>query len=78
MKMTNSSFFFGNILNLEILFNFSVQILRLTQTNKQTKTVYNTKFTLMEGPKIYVLNFIFREIPPKIEKLLKLQLNWII
>ena len=71
--MTNSSNFLVAILNLEILFNFSVQVLRFTQTNR--KTVYNTKFTLLEGPKIYVLNFIFREISPKFEKSLKLQLN---
>ena len=49
--MTNSSNFLVTILNLEILLNFSVQVLRLTQTNK--KTVYNIKFTLLEGPKIY-------------------------
>ena len=71
--MTNSSNFLVTILNLEILFDFSVQVLRFTQTNK--KTVYNAKFTLLEGPKIYVLNFIFREIFPKFEKSLKLQLN---
>ena len=47
----------------------------LTQTKK---TVNNTKFTLLEGPKIYVLNFIFREISPKFEKSLRLQLDWII
>ena len=50
--------------------------MRFTQTNQ--KTVYNTKFTLLEGPKIYGLNFIFREIFPKFEKSLKLQLNRII
>ena len=44
--MTNSSNFLVAILNLEILFNFSVQVLRFTQTNR--KTVYNTKFTLLE------------------------------
>ena len=55
--MTNSSNFLVTILILEILFNFSVQELRFTQTN--IKTGYNTKFTLLEGPKIYVLNFIF-------------------
>ena len=55
--MTNSSNFLVTILNLEILLNFSMQVLRFTQTNK--KTAYNTKFTLLEGPKIYVLNFIF-------------------
>ena len=71
--MTNSSNFLVNILNLESLFNFSVQVLRYTQTN--AKTVNNTKFTLLEGPKIYVLNFIFNEIFPKFEKSLKLQLN---
>ena len=71
--MTNSSNFLVTILNLETLFNFSVQILRFTQTNK--KAVYNTKFTLLKGPKIYVLNFIFRTISPKFEKSLKLQLN---
>ena len=71
--MTNSSNFLVTILNLEILFNFSLQVLRFTQTNK--KTVYNTKFTLLVGPKIYVLNFIFREISPKSEKSLKFQLN---
>ena len=71
--MTNSSSFLVTILNLEILFNFSVLVLRFTQTNK--KTVYNTKFTFLEGPKIYVLNFNFREISPKFEKSLKLQLN---
>ena len=68
--------FLVTILNLEILFNFSVQVLRFTQTNR--KTVYNTKFTLLERPKIYVLVFIFREISQKKEKSLKLQLNWII
>ena len=67
--MTNSSNFLVAILNLEKLFNFSVQVLRFTQTNK--KTVYNTKFTLLEGPKIYVLNFIFREIYEKFEKITK-------
>ena len=51
------------ILNLEILLNFILQVLRFTQTKK--KTVYNNKFTLLEGPKFYVLNFIFREISPK-------------
>ena len=64
--MTNSSNFLITILNLEILFNFSVHVLRFTQTNQ--KTVYNSKLTLLEGPKIYVLNFIFREISPKFEK----------
>ena len=67
--------FLVTILNLEIVFNFSVQVLRFTQTNK--KTVYNTKFILLEGPKIYVLNFNFREISRKFEKSQKLQLNWI-
>ena len=71
--MTNPSIFLVTILNLEILFNFSLQVLRFTQTNN--KTVYNTKLTLLEGPKIYVLNFIFREISPKFEKSLELQLN---
>ena len=71
--MTNSSNFLVTIFNFQILFNFSVQVLRFTQTNK--KTVYNTKFALLEGPKIYVLNFIFREISPKFEKSLKLSLN---
>ena len=71
--MTNTSNCLVTILNLENLFNFSVQVLRFTQTNK--KTVYNTKFTLLEGLKIYVLNFIFRKISPKFEKSLKLQLN---
>ena len=74
--MTNSSIFLVTILNLEILFNLSVPILRFTQTNN--KTVYNTKFSLLEGPKIYVFNFIFREISQKFEKSLKLQLNRII
>ena len=55
--MTNSSNFLVTILNLEILLNFSMQVLRFTQTNN--KTAYNTKFTLLEGPKIYVLNIIF-------------------
>ena len=67
--MTNSSNFLVTILNLDFLFNFSVQVLRFTQTNN--KTVYNTKFTLMEGPKIYVLNFNFHEISPKFEKITK-------
>ena len=71
--MTNSSIFLVTLLNLKILFNFSVQVLRFTQTNK--KTIYNTKFILLEGPKFCVLNFIFREISPKFEKSLKLQLN---
>ena len=71
--MTNSSKFLVTIFNLEILFNFSLQVLRFTQTNK--KTVYNTKFTLLEGRKVYALNFIFREISPKFEKSQKLQLN---
>ena len=74
--MTNSSNFLVTILNLENLINFSVQILRCTQTNK--KTVYNKKINLLEGPKIYVLNVIFREFFPKFEKSLKLQLNRII
>ena len=71
--MKNSSNFLVTKLNLEILFNFSAQVLRFTQTNK--KTVYNTKFTLLEEPKIYVLNFNFRKISAKFEKSLKLQLN---
>ena len=71
--MTNSSNFLVTIINLEILFNFNMQVLRFTQTNK--KTVCNTKFTLLGGPKTYFLNFIFREIFPKFEKSLKLQLN---
>ena len=84
--MTNSSNFLATMLNLELLFNFSVQVLRFTITNK--KTVYNTKFTWLEGPKIYALNFNFREIYAlnfnfreislKFEKSLKLQLNRII
>ena len=77
-KTTKSSNVLVTILNLEILFKFSVQVLRFTQTSKQTKkkkTVYNTKFTLLEGLKIYVLNLIFRETSPKVEKSLKLQLN---
>ena len=64
--MTNSSKFLVTVLNLEILFYFSVQVLRYTQTI--TKTVYKTKFTLLERHKIYDLNFIFREISPKFEK----------
>ena len=71
--MTNSSNFLVTILNLGTLFNFSLQVLRFTQTNE--KTVYNTNFTLLEGPKIYALNFIFREILPKFKKSLKLKLN---
>ena len=71
--MTNLLKFLVTILNLEILFNFNVQVLRFTQTNQ--KTVYNTKFTLLEGHKKYALDFIFREISPKFEKSLKLQLN---
>ena len=71
--MTNSSKFLVTILNIEILFSFRVQVLRFTQTNN--KTVYNTKFTLLEVPKIHVLNFMFRDISPKFEKSLKLQLN---
>ena len=46
--MTNSSNFLVTILNLEILLNFSMQVLRFTQT--KNKTAYNTKFTLLEGP----------------------------
>ena len=49
--------FLVTILNLEILLNFSMHVLHFTQTNN--KTAYNTKFTLLEGPRIYVLNFIF-------------------
>ena len=71
--MANSSNILLIILNLEILFNLSVQVLRFTQTNR--KTVSNIKFTLLEGPKIYVFNFNFREISPKFEKSLKLQFN---
>ena len=71
--MTNSSNFLVTVLNLKILVNFSVQVMRFTQTNN--KTVYNKKITLLEGPKIYVLNFNFREIFPKLEKSLKLQSN---
>ena len=74
--MTNSSNFLVTILNLEILFNFRIKVLHFTQTNKNTE--YNTKLTLREGPKIYVLNFIFCEISPKFEKSLKLQLNEIV
>ena len=81
--MTNLSFFSVTIFKLEIVFNFSVQVLRFTQTNNQTKkkkkkkkkTVYNPKLTLLKGPNIYVLHFIFREISPKFAKSLKLQLN---
>ena len=40
-------------------------------TNKKKKKVYNTKFTLLEGPKIYVLNFNFREISPNIYEITK-------
>ena len=47
-----------------------------TAFHSNKKTVH--KFTLLEGPKIYNLNFIFREISPKFEKSLKLQLSWII
>ena len=54
------------IFNLEISFNFSVKVLRFTQTSENTE--YNTKFTLLEGPKIYVLESFFREISPKFEK----------
>ena len=71
--MTNSSKFLVTILHLEILFDFSVKVLRFTQTNSNTE--YNTRFTLREGPKIYILNLIFREISPKFEKSLKLQQN---
>ena len=60
--MTISSNFLVTILNLEILFNFSGHVLRFTQTKK---TIYTTKFTWLEGHKIYVLNFNFREISPK-------------
>ena len=74
--MTNSSNFLVTIFNFEILFNFSEQVLRFTQTNK--KTVNNTKFTLQEEPKICVLNFIFRKISKKFEKSLKLPFNRII
>ena len=70
--MTFSSNFLEAILNLETLFNLRVQVVRFCQSNKK-KTVYNTKFTLLEGPKINVLNFIFREISLKFEKSLKLQ-----
>ena len=45
-------------------------------SNKQENGLKHI-FTLLEGPKIYVLNFIFCEISPKFEKSLKLQLNWI-
>ena len=44
--MTNYSPFLVTILNLEILFDFSVKVLRFTQTNKNTE--YNTNFTLRE------------------------------
>ena len=71
--MSSLSNFLVTILNLEILFNFSVQVLRFTQTNK--KTVYNTKITLLEGPNIYVLNSIFREISSNFEKSQRLQLK---
>ena len=74
VKMTNLSKFLVTILNLVFLFNFIMQVLRFPQTNKK-KTVYNKEITLLEGPKIYVLNFIFREISPKFEKSLKFQLN---
>ena len=59
--MTNSSNFLVSILNLKILFNFSVKVLRFTQTNKNTE--YNTKFTLGEGPKIYVLISFYVKFP---------------
>ena len=55
--MKNSLNVLLTILNLEILFNFSVKVLRFTQTNKNTE--YNTQFTLREGPNINVLNFVF-------------------
>ena len=68
--MTNSSKILVTILNFEILFNFSLRVLRFTQTN--TKTEYNTKFTLREGTKINVLISFFRKISPNFEKSLKL------
>ena len=55
--MTNLSNFLVTIFNLENLLNFRMQVLRFTQTNQ--KTVYNTKITLLEGPKIYVFNLKF-------------------
>ena len=64
--MTKSSNFLVTILNFEILLNFSVQVVCFTQTNQ--KTDYNTKFTMLKGSKVYVLNFIFREISPKFDK----------
>ena len=73
--MTNSSNFLETILNLEILFNFSVQVLRFTQTSKNT--VYKTRFPLLNGPKTYVLNFNFRENSLKFERSLKLHLSLI-
>ena len=48
-KMEKNDEFFNflvTILNLEILFDFSVKVLRFTQTNKNTE--YNTNFTLRE------------------------------
>ena len=55
--MTNSANVLETIFNLEILLNFSVKVLRFTQTNKNTEN--NTKITLREGPKIYVLKSFF-------------------
>ena len=71
--MTNLSNILVTILNPEI---YLISACKYCVSLKQTeKTVYNTKFTLLEGPKSYVLNFIFREISPKFEKSLKLQLK---
>ena len=56
--MTNSSSVFVTILNLEFLLNFSVEVLRFIQTNKNTE--YNTKFTLREGPKINHIRIVIQ------------------
>ena len=80
--MTNSSFFLVTILNLEILFNFSVQALRFTQTNQKKKKKKKKKKNGLQH-KIHftgrTLNLCFKfrflEISLKSEKSLKLQLN---
>ena len=70
MKNNKSIYFSGNILNLEILFYFSVKVLCFTLINENIQ--YNTKNYFgggggVEGTKINVLNFIFfSKFPPNL------------
>ena len=67
-------FFIYDMRIVTVLFKFQ-RASTAFHSNKQKKNGLHTKFTLLECPKIYVLNFMFREISPKFEKSLTLQLN---